>query len=109
MVGKDRHPSLDDKPEMHYTNAVLLESFRITSFLPVAVPHSALADVKVKNYVIPKGAIVLPSLYHVMHNSDHFNEPEVFNPNRFLNDQGIINLNLSKVHLAAFQTKITIL
>ena len=67
MVGKDRHPSLDDKPEMHYTNAVLLESFRITSFLPVAVPHSALADVKVKNYVIPKGAIVLPSLFHVMY------------------------------------------
>ena len=75
------------------TNAVLLESFRITSFLPVAVPHSALADVKVKNYVIPKGAIVLPSLFHVMHNSDHFKEPEVFNPNRFLNDQGIIFLN----------------
>ena len=82
IVGKDRSPSLEDRPKMHYTNAALHESFRITSFIPISVPHSAMADVKVGNYVIPKGAVVLPSLFHVMYNPDYFKEPEVFNPNR---------------------------
>lgn len=69
---------------MHYTNAVLLESFRLTSFVPVSVPHYATADVKVKDYVIPKGSVVLPSLFHVMYNPRHFKDPEVFNPSRFI-------------------------
>ena len=84
IVGKDRSPSLEDRPKMHYTNAVLHESFRITSFIPISVPHSAMADVKVGNYVIPKGAVVLPSLFHVMYNPDYFKEPEVFNPDRLV-------------------------
>ena len=67
---------------MHYTNAVLLESFRITSFIPVSVPHCAMENVKVQDYVIPKGAIVLPSLFHVMHDPGYFKNPEIFNPNR---------------------------
>merc|ERR1712241_982065 len=80
IVGFDRYPTLDDRPNMHYTNAVLLESLRITSFVPISVPHCALADVKVQDYVIPKGAIVLPSLFHVMHAPVHFKDPEIFNP-----------------------------
>ena len=39
-------------------------------------------NVKVQDYVIPKGAIVLPSLFHVMHNPEYFKNPEIFNPNR---------------------------
>ena len=50
----------------------------------MSVPHSAMADVKVRNYVIPKGAVVLPSLFHVMYNPDYFKEPEVFNPDRLV-------------------------
>lgn len=89
---------------MHYTNAVLLESFRLTSFVPVSVPHYATADVKVGEYVIPKGSVVLPSLFHVMYNPAHFKDPEVFNPQRFLdpetghfvNDEQVIPFSIGK-------------
>jgi cytochrome P450 len=57
---------------MHHTNAVLLESFRVTSFVVVSVPHFATADVPLRNYVIPKGSVVLPSLYHAMYDPKHF-------------------------------------
>merc|ERR1712122_55533 len=52
----------------------------------MSVPHYALDDVKVKEYVIPKGSIVLPSLYHVMHNPKRFKNPSDFNPDRFIHD-----------------------
>ena len=33
VVGRDRLPSLDDKDQLPYVSAVLLESFRVTSFV----------------------------------------------------------------------------
>ena len=101
-MGNDRLPSLDDKPQLHFINAVLHESFRITSFLPMSVPHCALEDVKVKNYTIPKGTIVLPSLFHVMHNPKRFKNPGEFNPDRFMNngtfkpDEHVIPFSIGK-------------
>ena len=47
-------PSLEDKENMPYTNAVLLESLRVGSLAYLGVPHYALEDVKVGQYVIPK-------------------------------------------------------
>ena len=74
---------------MHYTNAVLQESFRIVSFAYTGVPHHALADVEVGEYVIPKGATVMPSLMHVMLDPEYFPNPNTFNPDRFIDENGI--------------------
>lgn len=60
----------------------------MTSFVPMSVPHCALADIKIKDFVIPKGCVVLPSLYHVMYNPKHFQNPKKFDPDRFIDDSG---------------------
>ena len=73
---------------MHYTEAFLLESFRYTSFVPMAVFHSTMKDVQYKGYNIPKDTAVISSLYHVMHDPVHFKNPDVFRPERFLNQEG---------------------
>ena len=86
VVGQDKSPSLDDKNQLHFTNAVLHESFRVTSFVPMSVPHYALEEVKVQQFVIPKGSVVLPSLYHVMHNPKRFPNPAKFDPDRFMTE-----------------------
>ena len=68
----------------------------------MSIPHCALEDVKVQNYVIPKGSIVLPSLFHVMHNPKRFKNPEEFNPDRFMNngtfepDEHVIPFSIGK-------------
>lgn len=72
----DRLPSLADKPRhiillpcpsnsfflcnnfnfnsLTYTEAVLMESLRVSSVAPSVVPHLALKDTKCRGYTIPK-------------------------------------------------------
>jgi hypothetical protein len=37
VVGRNRFPSLNDRPQLHYTNAVLLESLRAASLVPPGI------------------------------------------------------------------------
>ena len=69
-------------------NAVLQESFRAASLVPPGVPHFTTQDVPVGDYVIPKGSVVFGSLYHIMNDPKHFKDPEKFNPDRFLDQEG---------------------
>jgi cytochrome P450 len=60
----------------------------VSSLAFVAVPHCALEDVKIGGFTIPKGANIMPSLYHVLRDPSHFKDPDVFNPERFINSEG---------------------
>ena len=73
---------------MHYTNAFMLESFRIVSYVFFSVPHCASADIQIGDYIIPKGAGIFPSLISVMYDPQHFPDPHSFKPERFLDDNG---------------------
>ena len=54
IVGSNRRVTLDDRASMPYTNAVLMESMRMATIVPNALPHSALEDIEFNGYVIPK-------------------------------------------------------
>ncbi len=73
---------------MPYVSAVLLESLRSASLAFVGFPHSATEDVQLSGLTIPKGATIMASLYHVHHDSNHFKDPHVFNPDRFIDSDG---------------------
>ena len=73
---------------MHYTNAFMLESFRIVSYVFFSVPHCATADIQIGDYIIPKGTGIFPSLISVMYDPKHFPDPHSFKPERFLDDNG---------------------
>nr|AKH03508.1 cytochrome P450 3075A2 [Paracyclopina nana] len=88
LVGYDHLPSLSDQADLHYTNAFLSESLRFTSFAPMAIFHYTSKDIPLKGYTIPKNSILISSLYHVLYDATHFEEPEVFNPSRFLDSNG---------------------
>ena len=89
IVGLGQTPRLIHKDQLHYINAVIHESMRLTCLGYFAIPHFTSADVSIKEYVIPKGTLVLPSLMHVMLDEDHFPNPHKFNPNRFLDEDGV--------------------
>ena len=40
VVGKERQPSIEDKPEMPYLEATIMETLRFSGTSPLAFPHS---------------------------------------------------------------------
>ncbi|GBP41037.1 Farnesoate epoxidase [Eumeta japonica] len=92
VIGSGRPPSLSDRTGMAYTEAVVLETLRISSIAPVGIPHMASDDAELGNYIIPKGTTVLLALYD-LHNEKNWKEPRVFKPERFLNANGALIQN----------------
>ncbi|KAF4086128.1 hypothetical protein AMELA_G00102770 [Ameiurus melas] len=88
VVGRDRCPSISDRQKMPYTDAVIHEVQRNMDIAPTAIPHKMINDTKYKNYLIPKGTMVLPLLSSVLSDPELWKNPDSFDPNNFLDKEG---------------------
>ena len=61
VVGVNRSPSMTDKPNLPYTEAVLMEIQRHANIVPLGVPHISTKDIKVKDQIIPMNTVISPS------------------------------------------------
>ncbi|XP_026780011.3 cytochrome P450 2M1 [Pangasianodon hypophthalmus] len=93
VVGRERCPSIDDRQNMPYTDAVLHEIQRNTDIAPTAVPHKMFYDTELKNYLIPKGTIILPLLTSVLSDPELWKNPDNFDPENFLDEKGQFKRN----------------
>ena len=82
----DRSPTLEDLPKLGYLRQVLEESMRL--YPPTwIIGRVALEDDVFGGYPLPAGATVLLSPYLLHRHPVFWNEPEVFNPDRFSPDR----------------------
>ncbi|XP_041913045.1 cytochrome P450 2J2-like [Alosa sapidissima] len=88
VVGSSRQPSLSDRENLPYTDAVLHETQRIGNVLPLNLPRSTTKDTQVDNYIIPKGTAVVGSLNSVLFDETEWETPHTFNPGHFLDAKG---------------------
>ncbi|XP_072484541.1 cytochrome P450 2E1-like [Notamacropus eugenii] len=88
VIGPERLPSMMDKVNMPYTEAVMHEIQRFINLVPSNLPHVMNQDFQFRGYSIPKGTTVIPTLSSIMSDSEEFPNPEQFDPGHFLNENG---------------------
>ncbi|XP_041367489.1 methyl farnesoate epoxidase-like [Gigantopelta aegis] len=84
-IGSDRKPSWVDQSKLPYTVATVMETLRLACITPSTLPHVATRDVTVHGYSVPKGSGVVASIFCLHRQSAQHEDPETFNPERFLN------------------------
>ncbi len=77
-----RVPTIEDIPNLKYTEHVLAESMRL--FPPAwAIGRQAVEDHELGGFAIPKGSTVLMSPYILQHDARFWDDAEVFIPERW--------------------------
>ena len=88
QVGRQRLPSLADRPRLPFTEAVILETQRLANIAPTLVPHKTLAPVTIGGHRLPSGVQVVADAYSMLRSAKLFPDPLKFSPERFLDAEG---------------------
>ncbi|KAM6471610.1 cytochrome P450 2C14-like [Liasis olivaceus] len=88
VVGANRTPSMEDRLKMPFTNAVVHEVQRYQKGSLEFFPRATTCDTTFRGYNIPKYTAVTPMLSSVHFDPLHWETPEKFNPDHFLDEKG---------------------
>jgi Cytochrome P450 len=84
VVGSDRLPSFEDKPQLPFLAAFIQEVMRWRPVTPGGMEHAVVQDDEYMGYHIPKGATVVANHWSIDLDEDTFDDPEDFKPQRWI-------------------------
>lgn len=93
ILGKGVPITEPDVARLPYMQAFLKEILRMHMVIPMLVPHLNLQAAKLGGYDIPAGTRILVNAWGIANNPKYWNKPEVFNPERFLENKIDLNGN----------------
>lgn len=93
VVGQDRWPSVEDRQNLPYSDAVIHEIQRNMDLAPIAIPHKMMCDTEYNGYVIPKGVMVFPLISSVLIDPKLWKNANCFDPENFLDANGRFRKN----------------
>ncbi|TEB33482.1 cytochrome P450 [Coprinellus micaceus] len=102
VVGHGRLPGHEDKDKLIYLQALMMEMLRWYSVTPFALPHTSTEDDVYEGYLIPKGTVIIPNVWAILHDEDVYESPGELIPERFLTPEGGINHELPDPRTVAF-------
>ncbi|RDX73308.1 Cytochrome P450 71A26, partial [Mucuna pruriens] len=85
VVGDRTHITEEDLSSMHYLKAVVKETSRLHPPVPLLVPRESMQDTKVMGYDIAIGTQVLVNVWAIGRDPSYWDQPQEFQPERFLN------------------------
>ncbi|KAL7277361.1 hypothetical protein ACG7TL_009221 [Trametes sanguinea] len=84
VVGSDRLPDFSDRDALPYVSAVLKETMRWLSVVPLGVPHRVMKEDEWNGYRIPAGCTIIPNQWAMSRDPSAYVDPDRFIPERFL-------------------------
>lgn len=95
VVDRSRLPSIEDQPRLPYVMAFNYEVMRLSSFVPLTIPHATTTDTSINGYPVRKNTVVFINQWSINHDPDMWKDPDTFNPQRFLTADGELNKDLA--------------
>ncbi|KAI0334222.1 cytochrome P450 [Cubamyces sp. BRFM 1775] len=87
VIGPGRLPVHEDRASLPYISAMVKESLRWHNVLPLGIAHRNMEEDEYRGWRIPKGTMVLTNVWSILHDPATYPEPDVFRPERFLEDE----------------------
>ncbi|KAI1747043.1 cytochrome P450 [Xylaria castorea] len=84
FFGSDKMPAEAHNAELPYLMACLLETLRWRPSFPSGIPHATTQDDTFEGFFIPANTTVILDIWGIHHDPNEFENPEVFDPTRFL-------------------------
>ncbi|KAG7487686.1 hypothetical protein MATL_G00026190 [Megalops atlanticus] len=88
VIGQSRQPTMADRANMPYTDAVLHETQRMGNIVPLNMSRISSKDTILGGYFLPKGTVIVTNLSSVLRDKNEWETPETFNPGHFLDSEG---------------------
>ncbi|SJL09800.1 related to cytochrome P450 CYP2 subfamily [Armillaria ostoyae] len=88
VVGPTRLPNFDDRPQLPYIEAILLEALRWNPVLPMGIAHRNVQEDVYRGYYIPAGTTIIGNTWAILHDEKDYPDPLVFDPDRFMPEDG---------------------
>ncbi|XP_006879803.1 PREDICTED: cytochrome P450 2J2-like [Elephantulus edwardii] len=84
VLGQSQQPSMANRDQMPYTNAVIHEVQRMGNIVPMNLPREVAFDTTVAGYYLPKGTTIITNLTALHRDPKEWATPDTFNPEHFL-------------------------
>ena len=88
VIGRDRQPRFKDRSSLPYLEATIIEIMRHCSFVNATLPHRVRNDTTLGGYDVPENSEVIIDLRAIHHDPNHWQDPDSFDPTRFLDEDG---------------------
>jgi len=97
-TGDNELVTLADKDNLPYTEATLNEVWRFCNIVPFSPPRKVAGLLKVGNFEIPSGTVLMSNSYTIHMDQEYWKDPEAFRPERFISNNGQYHADERRCH-----------